>query len=434
MANENQEIKKVVDILSHGESKGMYVVTAILEGGIEDTRAHSLDTEMGKNFKAAAENFVATHPKKDNQGKHRMNLQFFGEYETRVKNAEKISKKKYTTGDLVLAASMGIAATGLTGLVLFNAYTGKTNEETTVAPETTIETTVETPVEPAEFDETKQTIKLTYDEATEVMTGFNNHINETLESNGFSRIDEKSEQALWILANNNNLKPETIQQFISEQRATADPRPMVENSFPTWDAISENNTKYGLGKVDNIIDISDYLVDADAQKLTKECVKMLEELRALGYNNAENPNLDADKATAERIYNTIATYLMLDEYKDDEKSVIGYLDEYESAGNVLLANQSYINSILGVLSDKKYITKAQSNAITGYHADPSTGEKTSNTRIFMVDEIMGEWRRNCTQYTETYGGLTAEEVEYIRQQYAAQEAPAEEKETTPATR
>ena len=100
------------------------------------------------------------------------------------------------------------------------------------------------------------------------------------------------------------------------------------------------------------------------------------------------------------------------------------------------ADQAYANAIIGVLSEKHYITQQQSNAITGYHTDPSTGERKSNTAMLMVDEIMSEWRRTCVpEYTETYGGLTAEEVEFIRQQYAAQEAPAaEEKETTPTTR
>ncbi len=429
MANEKQEIKKVVDILSHGESKGMYVVTAILEGGIEDTRAYPADSEEGKKFKAAAEKFVATHPKK---GNHRMNLQFFGEYETRVKNAEKISKKKYTTGDLVLAGSLGVAFASLTGLALFNAYTGKTNEETTVAPETTIETTVETPVEPE--DNTKEVTDLSVDDVKEITNNAIDTLNNPEGEYGLN-FDPVAVQSLTYSMTQIHLSPEETNQLITEGFIPDDSNDVI----PTMKSARAEIKRQNALAMDNpeIKPINMAIFTAPGTREAEICDAM--------YN---------DMLELQRLCTIIRSAEATDEEKEAARTAVieiwesfksyGDLNDYEKKTNLPYDyNQSTVPGQFASLQYAQgYAAAANIAGVPEKEVNYVTGANMNDAVVFvdysmMANLIARNYNLACnleSRENETYGGLTAEEVEYIRQQYAAQEAPAEEKETTPATR
>ena len=322
----------------------------------------------------------------------------------KVKNGVEIVEEDKPKHNFIKGLALGVGAVVLTGALFATGFHfGKNqndSEETQIEQENTIGKGLR---ENPNNDNAQATITLlNYDEAIDMMNDMVNSVNDQAAAIGKAPVDEKSTQALWMLTNNRNLAPEALGQLLANDPALTDPKYPVGTSFPAIDAISESTVKYGLGKADSFIDISEFFVDEEAKELAQNMIAMIEEARNMGQNNQEtNENYLQDQANAKLFYDRLELFYMINDndYTLDDGSLlseyIGYHDDYEAEGNVYAIDQTYAQNLLNILSTKGYITQEQVNAITGKGKDPSTGEVIYNTRIFMVDGIMREWETSC---------------------------------------
>lgn len=291
------------------------------------------------------------------------------------------------------------------------------NKESIASSETTQES--KTSNEVANSSETTITSDITntysnveYTNAVSDMKDITSHFKELkyFENDRELQLTQDAVNSLYFMANCSEMSKETTNLLINNKVVRNSSKAIIDDTRNALEISAVEDNHYAKGDSETYMDLSMFFKNEEALTVYNNYVNALKDLKNMGKN---------DKEAIEQMYSAIYAWAI-----DNNSKLLGN-PKSVNYGTKYIMNQLIRKNILATMLEKGLITRKQYDYVVGTYIG-NDGKTYGNTEITKTNDVQNLLGNICGE-VQTYGGLTAEEVKALIEEYHNQQAPETEK-------